>query len=137
MVLGFPDRHDVDVFAIMPFAKEFDGVYRTIAQCCQELSLKARRADDLFKPAHVIHDIWSLTASARLVVCDCTSKNPNVFYELGIAHTLGKGVVLITSNEADIPFDLRHWRYLVYDPHKPETLQAGLREYLKQAVASN
>ena len=49
-----------------------------------------------------------------MVVCDCSDRNPNVFYEIGIAHTLGKEVVLITQSKDDIPFDLRHIRYVQY-----------------------
>lgn len=48
------------------------------------------------------------------MVCDFSGKNPNVFYEAGIAHTLGKHVVPITQSASDIPFDLQHHRYLKY-----------------------
>ncbi len=48
------------------------------------------------------------------MICDCTGKNPNVFYEAGIAHTLGKEVILITQSASDVPFDLRHLRYVSY-----------------------
>jgi len=37
-----------------------------------------------------------------------------VFYEIGIAHTLGKHVVLITQSEDNVPFDLRHLRFVEY-----------------------
>lgn len=59
-------------------------------------------------------DIVSLIDRSLVVVSDCTGRNPNVFYETGIAHTLGREVVLITQNEADIPFDLRHLRFVRY-----------------------
>jgi hypothetical protein len=49
-----------------------------------------------------------------VVICNCTGRNPNVFYEIGIAHTLGREVILITQIEGDIPFDLRHLRYVRY-----------------------
>jgi hypothetical protein len=49
-----------------------------------------------------------------IVICDCTGRNANVFYEAGIAHTLGKDVILITQNRSDIPFDLSHLRYIFY-----------------------
>jgi hypothetical protein len=52
--------------------------------------------------------------SIFLVVVDFSGKNANVFYEAGIAHTLGKHVVPITQSNDDIPFDLRHHRYLLY-----------------------
>jgi hypothetical protein len=64
-----------------------------------------------------------LIAQAKVVVCDCTGKNPNVFYEIGIAHTLGKDVILITQSKDDIPFDLRHLRYVEYMRNKE-----GLRD---------
>jgi hypothetical protein len=53
---------------------------------------------------------------ARVVVADLTTKNPNVFYELGLAHTLGHEVVLLTQNMDEIPFDLRHLRCHDYTP---------------------
>jgi hypothetical protein len=109
-----PRRLESDVFVIMPFTSEMSGVYDSISSCCKDLGLSVRRADDIFGATHVIHDIWSLICSAKLIICDCTGKNPNVFYELGIAHTLGKPVILVTQHESDVPFDLRHWRYLHY-----------------------
>ena len=51
---------------------------------------------------------------SSVVICDCSDRNPNVFYEIGIAHTLGREVILITQSEADIPFDLLHLRYVRY-----------------------
>jgi hypothetical protein len=52
---------------------------------------------------------------ASLFATPCrTGRNPNVFYEIGIAHTLGREVILITQNAEDIPFDLRHLRYVRY-----------------------
>jgi hypothetical protein len=58
--------------------------------------------------------VVSLIDRSRVVIADCTGRNPNVFYEIGIAHTLGREVILITQNNADIPFDLRHLRYVQY-----------------------
>jgi hypothetical protein len=62
----------------------------------------------------IIQDIVSLIDRSRVVVCDCTGRNPNVFYEIGIAHTLGREVVLLAQSASDIPFDLRHLRHLQY-----------------------
>ena len=61
-----------------------------------------------------VQDIVELIARSKVVVCDLTGKNANVFYEVGIAHTLGREVVLITQSAADVPFDLRHLRYIPY-----------------------
>jgi hypothetical protein len=61
-----------------------------------------------------MQDVVSLIDRSAVVIADCTGRNPNVFYEIGIAHTLGREVILITQVDADIPFDLRHLRYVSY-----------------------
>jgi hypothetical protein len=43
-----------------------------------------------------------------------SERNPNVFYELGLAHAIGKPAILVAKTEEDIPFDLRHVRVIVY-----------------------
>ncbi|WP_170864125.1 hypothetical protein [Paracoccus sp. SM22M-07] len=72
------------------------------------------RAKDIREHSTVIQDVFSLIFKAHIVVCDFTDENPNIFYEAGIAHTLGKSVVPITQSPADIPFDLRHHRHVSY-----------------------
>lgn len=71
-----------------------------------------------------------------MVICDCTGRNPNVFYEAGIAHTLGREVVLITQNPEDIPFDLRHLRHIRYlnNAQGRRALRASLADRLRDLV---
>ena len=64
--------------------------------------------------SEIIQDIFSLLYRSRVVVCDFSEQNPNVFYEAGIAHTLGRAVIPIVRDGEDVPFDLRHHRYLEY-----------------------
>jgi hypothetical protein len=98
--------------AMMPFIAGFDNVYNAIRQAAENAGLKCRRADDIWENPAIIQDVVFLIDRSRVVVCDCTGRNPNVFYEAGIAHTLGREVILITQNEQDVPFDLRHLRYI-------------------------
>lgn len=102
------------VSAMMPFDAGFNPVYAAIQGAAEDSGLRCRRADDIWENPAVIQDVVSLIDRSRVVVCDCTNRNPNVFYEAGIAHALGREVVLITQSEGDIPFDLRHLRYLRY-----------------------
>ena len=53
-------------------------------------------------------------SGTREIICDYTGRNPNVLYEAGITHTLGREVILITQSAEDIPFDHRHLRYVHY-----------------------
>lgn len=102
------------VSVMMPFAAEFDPVYAAIQSAVKSLGLKPMRADNFWEHHYVIQDIVNLIARARVVICDLSSRNPNVFYEAGIAHALGKEVILIAQSQDDVPFDLRHIRYVKY-----------------------
>jgi len=56
---------------------------------------------------------------SKVLVAELTSRNPNVFYELGLAHALKKPVVLVSAKEDDVPFDLQHIRVIYYDVNDP------------------
>jgi hypothetical protein len=102
------------VAVMMPLAREFDGVYRAIKEAATDCVYNCLRADDIWENATVIQDIFGLIFRAKIVVVDFTGKNPNVMYETGIAHTLGKHVIPITQSLEDVPFDMRHHRVLKY-----------------------
>lgn len=116
-VFQIPEHENIEATlasAMMPFDVAFNTVYDSIRQAADNVGLRCRRADDIWENAAIIQDVVALIDRSRVVVCDCTGRNPNVFYEAGIAHTLGREVILITQSEHDIPFDLRHLRYVKY-----------------------
>jgi hypothetical protein len=100
--------------AMMPFDAGFSDVYEAIRLASEKVGLRCRRADDIWENSAIIQDVVALIDRSRIVICDCSGRNPNVFYEAGIAHTLGREVILITQSDNDIPFDLRHLRYVKY-----------------------
>ena len=100
--------------AMMPFDAAFNLIYDSVREAADNAGLRCRRADDIWENASIIQDVVSLIDRSRIIICDCTGRNPNVFYEAGIAHTLGRDVILITQSEDDIPFDLRHLRHVRY-----------------------
>lgn len=102
------------VSVMMPFKAEFNSVYSALQESTAAVGLSCVKADDIWEQHAIIQDIVTIIARARVVICDCSGKNPNVFYEAGIAHTLGKEVILIAQSEEDVPFDLRHLRYIRY-----------------------
>jgi hypothetical protein len=102
------------VALMMPFEASFAGVRQAVVAACTQHSLRCQRVDDLWVNSTVIQDIFSLIFRSSVVVCDFTGRNPNVFYEAGIAHTLGKEVIPLTQDTQDVPFDLRHHRHLKY-----------------------
>ena len=106
-------RNDV-IGVMMPFMGNFGPVYEAIKEACETTPLPAKRADEVWNHSVLINDILELINHSAVVVCDLTGRNENVFYELGIAHAWGKPVIPITQNANDVPFDLRHHRYLTY-----------------------
>lgn len=108
---------DVDpslVAVMMPFTPQFEPVFDAIHAAAKASGGSAVRVKDIWEHSTIIQDVFALIFRAQVVVCDFTGKNPNVFYEAGIAHTLGKIVVPITQSHEDVPFDVRHHRYLHY-----------------------
>lgn len=115
-VFHLPDGYvELDLVAVMmPFSLEFRGVYEAIKRATEQCGLRCLRADDIWEESTIVQDIFNLIYRAQVVIVDFTGKNPNVMYETGIAHTLGKHVVPISQSLDDVPFDMRHHRVLKY-----------------------
>lgn len=124
-VFQIPDKAvESNVLSVMmPFEGRFSGTYNAIRNVCNRLGIDCRRADDIWDNSILIQDVFDLIFTARAVLTDFTDRNPNVFYETGVAHTLGKLVIPITQSVADIPFDLRHHRALTYLPNSEGLLK--------------
>lgn len=124
-------------FVMMPFGEWFDKYYREIYQpACREAGMEPIRADSLFHSGSVMEQIWEQIKGAKVLMADLSGKNPNVFYELGLAHAAIKPVVFVTADLEDVPFDLRHLRVVVYDVREPnwaEKLRQDIARYLKNA----
>ena len=130
-VFAIPDQDLEDdlVAVMMPFSG-FDDVYRSIKEATIDAELRCLRADDIWENSSILQDIFNLIFRAKFVVVDFSHKNPNVMYETGIAHTLGKPVIPIAQNVHDIPSDISHHRALVYLNNSQ-----GLKELRKRLSA--
>lgn len=106
------------VFMIMPFnSTQASSAYdRCIKPLCDELGLSIRRADDYRRTGPVYDDIMTGIRDASIVIADITGSNPNVLYELGIAHTLKQTRTIIVNSDdfEKVPFDVRHFRIVKY-----------------------
>lgn len=105
------------VAVMMPFDAAFDSVYEAVGAACERLCLKPLRVDDIYGPTHIIDDVFRTIEQSQLVISDLTGRNPNVLYETGLAHARNRDVVMIVQNKDDVPFNLRHIRYVKYLPN--------------------
>jgi hypothetical protein len=119
----------------MPFADRFTEVYEQVYRpCCHSLDVRCWRVDEVAGPGSITTDIINGVLDSTFLIADLTTQNPNVFYELGIAHTLGKEVILTCQSVEDVPFDIRSSRVIIYD----QTISgaAKLRHALARAIES-
>jgi hypothetical protein len=123
-------------FIVMPFSREWSDTMQALIRCsCETEGVSAIRGDDLFKPTDILDDIWQGIAGADFVIADITDRNPNVLYELGLAHAIAKPVVILSQLAEDIPVDLATRRVILYQRADLEQDQgAALREKLGKVI---
>ena len=104
------------VMCLMPFHKRYDKVYVALQNACKKCGYNAIRSDNQFVSGDILKYTIELILKAQIIIAVIDGRNPNVFYEIGVAHSLGKLVVLV-SNIADfqsVPFDIRNNRMVLY-----------------------
>jgi hypothetical protein len=125
------------VFVLMPFDPKFSDIYKFgIKGAADEVGAYAERIDEQIFTEGILDRIFNQIAKADVVVADMTGRNPNVFYEVGYAHALGKLVLLLTQDSNDIPFDLKHKQHTVYGG-KIELLRTELAQKLSWALVES
>lgn len=125
-------------FVLMPFTDpRIAKVYRdVVSPALEEVKLAPNKADERYGP-DVMQDIWAGLNEARLVLADVTGRNANVFYEVGIAHTLGKPLILLSADGGDaVPFDINRFRHVLYTftPRGLRDLRTKLRSALPKML---
>lgn len=123
------------VFILTPFHEDFAQTYNIISETCSEIKLTAMRGDEEFIPKDVLQHIIKCIVKARVVVANLNGRNPNVFYELGIAHALNKPTILLTHKDTQVPFDLQN-QYLILYKDENE-LKKRLAEALLMVITHN
>ena len=123
------------VFVLMPLDCAFDDIYKLgIKQACENSGAYAERVDEQIFEGSILQRIYNQIDKADIIVADMTGRNPNVFYEVGYAHALGKYVILLTQNTDDIPFDLKHHYHIVYSDQIADKLIPDLEKRVKWAI---
>jgi len=119
-VFQVPDKPQQDklVSVMMPFSAGFNGTYEAIKRVTNYMKLDCKRADDIWDNSTILQDIFDLIFCAKVIIVDFSGRNPNVMYETGVAHALGKQIIPITQSIGDIPSDIAHHRALTYYPNE-------------------
>lgn len=115
-------------FVLTPFHDDFAITYDIVCQTCRHLKLNPVRGDEEYIANDILKHIIRCMVKARLVIAILDGRNPNVFYELGIAHSLNKPTILLANVQTQIPFDLQNQFLVLYENEN------DLREKLVKAL---
>ncbi|MBB3474258.1 hypothetical protein [Sphingomonas sp. BK345] len=116
------------VFVLTPFSQKERVTYKAIQDVANRLAFRTVKSDDEFISGEILPHVVRLIVSARFIVANISGRNPNVYYELGIAHALGKPTILVAPTLDSVPFDLQS-KYIVLFENLGE-----LREKLRDAI---
>jgi hypothetical protein len=101
-------------FLVMPFKSEFDFVHKVIERTAVAFDVDCVRADEIAISRPVMDDVKAQVAEADLIIVDFTGKNPNVYYEAGLADAMKKDWIILAQSSDDLSFDVRHIRCIQY-----------------------
>lgn len=120
-----------------PERKAADQVLRHLIRKALDKQYDVERADDSNNPGEITTAMVASILEADLIVADLTGHNPNVFYEIAMAHGYNKPTVHIQRAGDKVPFDVKDMRVIPYDMGDPDELelaQKTLREFAKFVV---
>lgn len=117
----------LNAFVLIPFEPEFKEIFNDLIKPALEDAGYVVSLAENINQQNILKDILIGISTADLIVADLTNNNPNVFYELGIAHTLHKPTIQLTQNLDKVPFDLRSYRIIVYSLHYSEVKEFSTR----------
>ena len=120
------------VFVLTPFHPDYENTFTIIAEICRKVGLRCYRGDEQQVTSDLLAHILQFIVRARLIIANIDGRNPNVFYELGIAHALDKPTILISSSVSDLPFDLKTKKIIIYKTHSE--LQDQLKTELTRSL---
>ncbi len=128
----YPQRYRA--FVVIPFSQPYEEIYREVTKVvCDEFELDAVTAADTYSSGLIIADVVSQIRESRIVIADVTALNPNVFYEIGFAHAIGKPTILLAQQDTKLPFDISGFRHLLYENtiSGKARIEERLRNHLK------
>lgn len=137
---GYDIRVDYPkAFVIMPFSKDWSDQVKEelIKPALAGADLEYVRGDTSPRASELTEDIWNDLLQSGVIIADISALNANVFYELGLAHALGKAVFILKQKDADVPADFGGTHYYEYDLNDLEAGMKLLRDGLQVYTAKH
>lgn len=124
------------IFVLTPFSERERLTFSAIVESFIGFDVKVLRGDEENKK-DILGHIVGLIVRSRIVIANISSRNPNVMYELGIAHALGKPVIMISSSkDTDTVFDLRN-QTIIFFRSRAELVEKLRTEIARRFFSEN
>lgn len=125
-------------FIIMPFRPELHYFYLFVKRHIEEHhNIECERGDSQILTKPLLEKVADYIRRADVVIADCTGRNPNVFYELGLAHANDKKVILLSQDKIEeAPADIRHYEFIRYTLDDDTDLLANIDNALQNVFAT-
>lgn len=129
------DKEQPKIFVVMQFSEEYNALYSDVIKpVSEEFGYECIRADDYYASTPILTDIIESIQKSTAIIADITPDNPNVFYEIGYSHAVGKPTILLCDRKREkLPFDVSSFRTLFYENTiaGKKKVEANLRKYLE------
>ena len=102
------------VFILTPFHDKYDDVFETIKKVCAQSDIKCIRGDEQNFKSDIFTHVLKNIVKSKLVIANLSGRNPNVMYELGIAHALDKTTIMVSMLLDELPVDIKSKRIVTY-----------------------
>lgn len=138
-----PEPKAIKVFVVSPIGTRGTEVYKRALMVLQyvirpavkeALGVEAKRADDDNRPGIITHHIMRDLNDADVVIANLTGLNPNVMYELGLAHALAKPVIHLADKSTVLPFDNQDYRTVFLDIDDPNSHEEAKAKLIQQIM---
>jgi hypothetical protein len=105
-------------------------LFQSFQKACLQANVEPIRADSSDRPGPIINQIFEDIEQADILIAEIGTSNPNVYYEVGLAHCVRKPSILVAHKDQidSIPFDLRHNRVIVFDDRKFDSVGQQVNE---------
>lgn len=125
------NKNRKQVFVLTPFTFKEKDVFTTVRSACNDIGLHAIRGDEIKISGDIMRHIILNILESEIIIANISTRNPNVFFELGISMALGKKTIIISHISKEVPFDLSTNRILLYSSNNE------LREKIKDSIHMN